>query len=157
MLTDIEFENIVHQYANMIFRIAFGYLKCIEDANDVVQDVLIQLYVSDKDFESQEHIRNWIIRVTINKCKKIFKAPWKNRESLDAYGNDLFYEQPDYLDLYAAVMKLDKKYRLPLILFYCDGYSTREIAEFLNIPEKTVSTRLHRGKEKLRDYLKEDL
>lgn len=156
-MTNTEFENAVNQYANMIYRIAFGYLKNKEDADDAVQDVLIQLYVSDKEFETQEHIRNWLIRVTINRCKKVFKAPWHNAEPLDTYADELFCEQPDYLDLYAAVMKLNKKYRIPLILFYCDGYSTREIADFLKIPEKTVSTHLRRGKEKMREYMKEDL
>lgn len=156
MLADREFEEIVHQYSGTIFRIAHGWLKSVDDANDIVQDVLIRLYVSDKPFESREHIRNWLIRVTINCCKQVFRAPWSKREDLEEYANTLFYEQPDNLDLYAALMKLDKKYRLPLILFCCDGYSTKDISGFLNIPEKTVSTRIRRGKEKMREYLKED-
>lgn len=157
MLTDREFEEIVQQYAKMIFRIAYSYLKSADDADDIVQDVLIRLFVSEKSFESREHLRSWLIRVTINECKKVFRAPWQKRENLDAYIQELFYEQKDYLDLYAAVMKLDKKYRLPLMLFYYDGFSTKEIAGFLKISENTVSTHLRRGKEKLRDYLKEDL
>lgn len=157
MLTDTEFEEVVRLYANTVYRVAFGYLKSMDDANDIVQDVLIQLYVSDQSFESQEHIRNWLIRVTINKCKNVFRAPWRKHEDLEEYVNELFYEQPDYLNLYEAVMRLDKKYRLPLILFYCDGYSTKEIAGFLNLPENTVSTHIRRGKEKLRGFLKEDL
>lgn len=156
MRTKNEFEEAVRLYADMLYRIAFSYLKSAEDANDVVQETLIQLYVLDKDFASQEHIRSWLIRVTINRCKKVFRAPWHKREDMEDYANTLFYEQPDYLDLYTSLMRLDKKYRLPLILFYCEGYSTKEIAALLELPEKTVSTRLSRGKRKLRDSLKED-
>ena len=59
-------------------------------------------------------------------------------------------------DLFRAVMNLDKKYRVPILLFYYEGYSTAEIASILRIPEKTVSTRLFRAKAKLKDYLKEE-
>lgn len=157
MLTNPEYEESVRLYANMVYRIAFGYLKNVEDAQDITQDVLIQLYVSEKAFESQEHIRNWLIRVTINQCKKVFRAPWHRQEDLEDYIGQLYYEQPDYRDLYDAVMKLDKKYRLPLMLCYIDGYSTREIGQLLKLPENTVSTRIRRGKEKMKGFLKEDL
>ena len=61
-----------------------------------------------------------------------------------------------YLDLFQAVMELDKKYRVPVLLFYYERYSTAEIASILKIPEKTVSTRLFRAKAKLKNYLKEE-
>lgn len=150
------FEENVRLHSKMIYQIAYSYLKSIDDANDIVQDVLIKLLVTDKPFESPEHVRNWLVRVTINECKKVFRAPWQKRENLDDYINELFYEQPDYQDLYTAIMKLDRKYRIPLILCYCDGYSTKEIASLLNIPENTVSTYLRRGKEKMRKYMKEE-
>ena len=57
---------------------------------------------------------------------------------------------------FQAVMQLDKKYRVPILLFYYEGYSTAEIASILGIPEKTVSIRLFRAKAKLKDYLKEE-
>lgn len=156
-LKDGEYEESVRQYANMVYRIAFGYLKNVEDAQDITQDVLIQLFVSEKAFESSEHVRNWLIRVTINECKKVFRAPWRQQEDLEDYINALYDEQPDYRELYDALMKLDKKYRMPLMLFYIDGYSTREIGQLLKLPENTVSTRIRRGKEKMKDYFMEDL
>lgn len=156
MMTNEEFNKTVKVHSNMIFRIAFGWLKSIDDANDVLQDVMIQLYLTDKSFESEMHIKNWLSRVTINQCKKVFRAPWRRREDIDEYINTLSFEQPDYLDLFQAVMRLDKKYRVPLILFYYDGYSTKQISDLMNLPENTISTRLARARKQLREYLKED-
>ena len=77
-------------------------------------------------------------------------------EDIGEYVNTLGFEEESYLDLFRAVMNLDKKYRVPILLFYYEGYSTAEIASILRIPEKTVSTRLFRAKAKLKDYLKEE-
>ena len=77
-------------------------------------------------------------------------------EDIGEYANTLGFEEESYLDLFRAVMNLDKKYRVPILLFYYEGYSTAEIAAILGIPEKTVSTRLFRAKARLKDYLKEE-
>lgn len=155
MTNESLFTEAVKKYSNSIYRFAYSWLKNSDDANDVTQDVLMALYLCDKSFESEEHLKNWLMKVTANQCKKIFRAPWSKREDIEEYANTLSFENEDYLDLFQAVMKLDKKYRIPFLLFALEGYSTREISEFLGIPEKTVSTRIGRAKEKLRIALKE--
>lgn len=77
-------------------------------------------------------------------------------EDIGEYTDSLGFEEESHLDLFQAVMNLDKKYRVPILLFYYEGYSTSEIASILGIPEKTVSTRLFRAKARLKDYLKEE-
>lgn len=77
-------------------------------------------------------------------------------EDISDYAQTLGFEEESHNDLFHAVMKLDKKYRVPLMLFYYEGYSTAEISSFLNVPEKTISTRLFRARAKLKDYLKEE-
>ena len=77
-------------------------------------------------------------------------------EHIEDYEETLGFEDKSYLHLFSAVMKLDKKYRVPLLLFYYEGYSTQEIADLLGLPGKTVSTRLFRAKTKLKVYLKEE-
>ena len=86
----------------------------------------------------------------------IFRSPWHKVEDIGKYADSLGFEDESHLDLFQAVMNLDKKYRVPILLFYYEGYSTAEIASVLNIPEITVSTRLFRAKAKLKDYLKEE-
>ena len=77
-------------------------------------------------------------------------------EDVETYSETLGFEDESHMDLFQAVMKLDKKYRVPLMLFYYEGYSTAEVASIIGIPEKTVSTRLFRAKTQLKDYLKEE-
>ena len=89
-------------------------------------------------------------------CKMLFRPPWRKIEDIGEYAETLGFEEESYLDLFQAVMELDKKYRVPVLLFYYERYSTAEIASILKIPEKTVSTRLFRAKAKLKNYLKEE-
>ena len=151
-----EFTTFAKKYMDTIYRVAYSWLKNSDDANDVTQDVLIQLYKTTKEFESDSHLKNWLIKVTVNRCKMIFRSPWSKMEDINEYAESLGFEEKDHQDLFQAVMELDKKYRVPIMLFYYDGYTTAEIASLLGIPEKTVSTRIFRAKAKLRDYLKEE-
>lgn len=151
-----EFTALAARYMDTIYRVAYSWTKNPDDANDVTQDVLIQLYKTPKEFESDSHLKNWLIRVTVNQCKILFRSPWKKIEDIGKYVDTLGFEEESHLALFQAVMKLDKKYRVPILLFYYEGYSTAEIASILKIPEKTVSTRLFRARAKLKDYLKEE-
>lgn len=151
-----EFAVFAEKYMDTIYRVAYSWTRNPDDANDVTQDVLIQLYKTSKEFESDSHLKNWLIRVTVNQCKMLFRSPWNKMEDIGEYADTLGFEEKSHLDLFQSVMSLDKKYRVPLLLFYNEGYSTAEIASILKIPEKTVSTRLFRAKTKLKDYLKEE-
>ena len=149
-----EFEKIAEKYMDTIYRVAYSWMKNQHDANDVTQIVLLKFYKTTKSFESDDHIKNWLIKVTVNECKMIFRSPWSKTEDITDYAQTLGFEEEQYYDLFQAVMKLDKKYSVPLMLFYYDGYSTKEISAMIGVPEKTVSTRLFRAKAKLKNYLK---
>lgn len=151
-----EFEKIAEKYMDTIYRVAYSWMKNQHDANDVTQIVLLKFYKTTKSFESDDHIKNWLIKVTVNECKMIFRSPWSKTEDITDYAQTLGFEEEQHYDLFQAVMKLDKKYSVPLMLFYYDGYSTKEISAMIGVPEKTVSTRLFRAKAKLKNYLKED-
>ena len=151
-----EFTAFAAKYMDTIYRVAYSWTKNPDDANDVTQDVLIQLYKTTREFESDSHLKNWLIRVTVNQCKMLFRSPWRKIEDIGEYADTLGFEEESHLALFQALMKLDKKYRVPILLFYYEGYSTAEIASILKVPEKTVSTRLFRARAKLKDYLKEE-
>lgn len=97
-------------------------------------------------------------RTQLEHSKKIqfSKDADENMKAIGEYAETLGFEEESYLDLFQAVMELDKKYRVPVLLFYYERYSTAEIASILKIPKKTVSTRLFRAKAKLKNYLKEE-
>lgn len=155
MMNQHEFTAAVEQYSKLVYRVAYSWLGNSDDANDIAQEALVQLYMTDKEFESPEHLKNWLTRVTVNLCKKTFRTPWHRREDIEQYAETIPFEQEDYQYLFEAIMKLDKKYRVPLVLFYLEGYSTSEIAAMLKLGENTVSTRLRRAKAKLKLYLEE--
>ena len=71
-----EFEQAVKKYRNNIYGIAFNYFKNIEDAEEIMQEVFLKLYKTEKLFESEEHVRNWLVRVAINQCKKVSMSSW---------------------------------------------------------------------------------
>lgn len=155
-MTDERFVSCAKQYMDMVFRIAYGYLKNSSDAEDVTQEVLLRLYRTETDFASEEHRKRWLIRVTVNCCKSLFRTPWRQQENLDDYAETLGFEREDYSALFSAVMGLERKYRVPLLLYYFEGYSVKEIGELLRLPENTVSTRLRRARAKLKDMLTEE-
>ena len=154
-MTDEQFTPLAERYMDTVFRVAYSYLRCRDDADDVTQDVLIQLYKEDKAFESDAHVKNWLIRVTVNRCKNVLRAPWHKAEDIADYENSLTFEAPECRELFDAVMSLDRRYRLPVLLYYYEGYRQREIAALLGVPEETVRTRLSRAGDKLKHILSE--
>ena len=148
------FRQLVEAYQTQVYRLALRMCGA-DDADDVTQDVLIQLYKEDKAFESDAHIKNWLIRVTVNRCKNVLRAPWHRTEDIADYENSLTFEEPQCRELFEAVMSLDRRYRLPVLLYYYEGYRQREIAALLGVPEETVRTRLSRARDKLKHILSE--
>ena len=108
-MTDQQFALAAERYMDTIFRVAYSYLRSKSDADDVTQDVLIQLYKTDTAFESDEHLKRWLIRVTVNRCKNIFRSPWHRMEDIMDYESALTFEAPEGRELFDAVMALDKK------------------------------------------------
>lgn len=154
MFTEEQFSYLAKKYMDTVFRLAFNYTKSQTEADDVTQEVLIKLYRTDKEFESEEHIKHWIIRVTINECKKAFLSPWKRIEPIEDYASTLSFISPEHSELFYAVMDLPKKYRVPIFLHYYEDYSCEEISSFLRIANATVRTRLRRGREMLKTNLR---
>lgn len=107
MFSNEAFAQNAEKYMDTVFRVAYGWLKNPDDANDVTQDVLIELYKTDKAFESDAHLKNWLIRVTVNRCKMLFRSPWRRHEDIDDYAETLSFEQPRDGELFKAVMAFD--------------------------------------------------
>ena len=153
MFTNEQYTCLVNRYIDTVYRIGLNYLKNRLDAEDVCQNVFLALLTEKKSFQNEEHLRNWLIRVTINECKKALRSPWRRRESLDDHIPAVAFSDPQHSDLYYAVMALPLHYRLPLYLHYYEGYSTEEIGKFLSLPGATVRTRLRRARQLLQNEL----
>lgn len=157
MLSTEEFKRCAQEYMDMVFRVAFSCLRSQADAEDVTQEVLLRLYESDYVFESRAHIKNWLVKVTYNECRKFWRRLWRRHENIDDYAEQLVFEEADCKDLFEAVMKLDRAKRIVVVLYYLEGYQIQEIAGILKIPLGTVGTRLARARKELRKYLEEEV
>ena len=150
MITDEQLNEYAQAYMDTIFRVAFNYLKSRTEADDITQNVLVKLYRTDKTFESNTHIKHWLIRVTINECKRALLSPWRHVEPIDDYANTLSFETPEESELFSMVMDLPTKYRVTILLYYFESYSTEEISVLLKMPKATIRTRLKRAREILK-------
>ncbi len=157
MIIDMDgLEPVYERYKDNIFAIGFNYFKNSIDADDVVQETFLKLARSGKAFESEAHLRNWLIRVAVNECKRVSLSSWvKKKVSLEEYAGQMDFATQEESRLFKAVMDLPKKYRQAIHLYYYEDYSTAEIAEILRISRTAVTTRLLRGREKLKQDLLE--
>lgn len=151
-----EFElRLFQEYHDHLYRLAVSYLRNKADAEDIVQDVMLQVIRKQPQFNDREHERAWLFRVTINLCKnKLKKKPQQDYDQL----SELFGEEltEDLTYLWEAVGKLPQNYREALHMFYYENYKTKEIAKVLGKNENTVRSDLARGREKLKAILEGD-
>lgn len=148
----------VDTYAGTLYRIACTYCRQHADAEDIVQTAFMKLYQTETEFQDEEHIKRWLIRVTVNEARNLCKSFWKkNVTSLESSGMIQPYDfpRPEYSDLYDAVLSLPGKYKIVVHLYYYEDYSVKEIAEILSLKETTIQTQLMRARKQLKIKLKE--
>lgn len=154
-MTDEKFLKAYEMYKNTVFSVIYSYTKSADDAAELSQDTFIRLYTYDGSFDSDEHMKAWLIRVAINICNNHFRS--RKHISASPVPEDFPSEEQHKIDeLINVVMKLPEKYRLPIHLFYYEEYSVTEIAEILDLNEATVKTRLKRGRDKLKKVLRKE-
>lgn len=151
-----EYIRIAEQYTDIVYRAAISYCKNKNDAEDAVQNTFVKLLKTDTEFNDDEHIRKWLIRVAVNECKNMWKSFWRrNVTSFEELEKEPEYIKSDKTELFSEVMKLPQKYRVVLHLYYYEGYCVKEIAQLVGISESNVQTRLMRARNKLKLQLEE--
>lgn len=149
-------EAVVKAYQNRLYAAAFSVCKSPQDAEDVVQDTLLQYWTQKKEFETEQHVRAWLLRVAINKAKNKTRTFFRRKAlPLEDYMETLVFASEESSELFEAVMALPEKYRIVIHLFYYEDYTVGEIADILHITPGNVKTRLSRGRASLRGILKE--
>ena len=147
-------EELAERYRDNLFAVAFHVCKNAADADDIVQETFLQYYVAKKEFDSEAHIRAWLIRVA---AKNVNRSFWRQHKvPLEEYMESLVFETQKEETLFETVMKLPQKYRIIIHLYYYEDYSVREIGEILSLKESNVKVRLSRGRKLLKEALKED-
>lgn len=150
--TDVSSDEVIHKYFDMVYKLAVSQTRNITFAEDVTQDVFLRFIQKKNNFETDEHIKAWLIRVTINCSKSVFMTSWfKKTVPLE---EEISFDTPEKSDVYFAVQELPSKYRTVIHLFYYEDMSIKEISACLEMKESTVKSRLFRGREQLKEQLK---
>lgn len=153
-MSEENYSEIVKKYADTVYRVALSYSKSVQDAEDVAQSVFLKLLTKNVHFTDEEHIRRWLIKVTVNECKNIWNSFWrKNVDTVELLPETLPSEENSHNQVYEEVMNLPEKYRIVIYLYYYEEYSTKEIADILHVKEATIRTRLVRGRKLLKMQL----
>ncbi len=150
--------NLVEKYADTVLRVSYTYLNNKADAEDVVQDVFLKVMEKRPEFNDSTHEKAWLLRTAINMCKNKTNLFWnKNKCSIDEIAEfSAFDSYSTDNSVLKAVMSLPEKYRIPVYMFYYEGYSTAETAKILGKNEATIRSNLSRAREKLKTILKEE-
>ncbi|MCL1873792.1 MAG: sigma-70 family RNA polymerase sigma factor [Clostridiales bacterium] len=151
-------DAVLLAYSDTVYKIALARTGNRNDADDIFQEVFLRLVKHINKISSEEHMKSWLIRVTINCCKNHFRSWRNNTVSLSDLNAELTVDfTPEESGIYQAVLRLPAKYRDVVHLFYYEELPIKEISEILKRKESTVKSQLSRGREKLKSILEEDI
>ena len=156
-MTDEAFAQAARTYGDTIYRVAYHALDNPQDAEDVMQTVLLRLYECKKDFESEEHVKHWILRVAVNESRRVLRSFWRRTSvPMEEWQETAVLEDPAKAEVLEAVMALEPKYRLAVYLYYYEGLSVAETAAAMRANVSTVQTWLLRARARLRKELSQE-
>lgn len=148
-------EQVIHTYADMVFRLAYAQMRNPADTDDVFQDVFLKYAEKAPAFASEEHRKAWLIRVTINRCRSHYRSNWwKHIVPLDE-ASSAAMPAPADPTLNEALAKLPPKYRSIIHLHYYENYGTSEIAGLTGQRPSTVRSQLTRARQMPEAHIKE--
>jgi len=161
----MDFDGIAREYMKDLFKTAYSYVKNVQLAEDIVQDVLIKAFERQEQFRGESNYRTYLIRMTINRSYDVLRSwSYRNYQLTNTFTSffknsksteEIVEERNNNKELYEQVFNLQIKYREVIYLYYYQDYSVKEIAILLDLSENTIKTRLMRGREKLKKLLKE--
>ncbi len=149
-MTEEKFIHAVKRNSQRLFVIAFSYLKNKHDAEDALQNAFLKLWKSKIEFNDDLGIDKWLTKVLVNDCKNFFNLSFRQNKSIEEVYDVSTFDKYFNVDLYNAVMSLNKKERLCVVLFYYDDLTISDISKVTGIKESTVKSLLKRSRNKLK-------
>lgn len=152
----METQALAETYRDRLFAAAFQVCGNAADAEDAAQEALLSYHFSEKKFESEQHIRAWLLRVAINCAKNVSRSFFRrNTVPLEDYMDSLEFDSGESREIFREVMNLPETYRLVIHLYYYEDYSVAEIGRILGLTGSNVKVRLSRGRQLLKKALQE--
>lgn len=153
---DNSMEDIIEKYSDMVLRLALNQTRNRANADDIYQEVFLRLLKNTDKIKNEEHLKAWLIRVTIN-CSRTMLSSYWNKNVISLREAASLETQPFEEDfVYNAVLKLPKKYRTAVHLYYYEGYSVKETAKIMRQSESATKTQLKRARDRLRPLLEKE-
>ena len=150
----METQALAETYRDRLFAAAFQVCGNAADAEDAAPEALLRYHISEKQFESEQHIRAWLLRVAINCAKNVSRSFFRrNTVPLEDYMDSLEFDSGESREIFREVMNLPETYRLVIHLYYYEDYSVAEIGRILGLTESNVKVRLSRGRQLLKKAL----
>ena len=153
-VSDEEVEQTIIEYSDLLYKICFLILKDDSDVQDVLQETFIKYMTKSPDYESEDHKKAWLIKVSQNKCKEFLRfhkrhaaVPLEEVEESISVTNGM---DTSSIELLSQIWNLKYKLKSVVILYYIEGYSVKEVAQILGISESAVKKRLERARKELR-------
>ena len=153
MRSEEEVGRAIDKYADMVRRICMLHLKNDADTEDIFQTVFMKYVLEPTVFESEDHEKAWLIRVTVNACKELIKSFFRSHTQPLEDALACAEVREDHREVLEAVLALPEKYKDVIYLHYFEGYSAVEISGILKKNVNTIYTLLRRAKDLLRDRL----
>ena len=155
-MTADEFAVQIMDLKNTLYHISYGYLRNKTDQEDAVQECICKAWEKLGTLKNDGAFRAWVTRILVNECYDILRRRGKVIVVEEFPEDDTPPDPGDGRELRDLIMGMDEIYRMPIILFYIEGFNIKEISQILRIPEGTVKSRLHAGRGKLRAVLGEE-
>ena len=153
-MSDYSPDAVVRRYADTVYRLAYARTGSKADADDVFQEVFLRYVQKKPEINSEEHLKAWLIRVTVNCSRKLMSSFWnKHTEGLN---EAMIFDGVREYDLYYELMRLKPREREVIHLYYYESMKTEEIARALGVSEAAVRARLSRARKALRAFMKEE-
>ncbi|MDE6748970.1 MAG: sigma-70 family RNA polymerase sigma factor [Lachnospiraceae bacterium] len=149
------FAKIVLDATDSLYHISKSILQSDADCEDAVQEAIATAFAKLHTLKQEQYAKTWLTRILINECYNILRKQ-KKLVPLSDYEPEQEYETEDYSELYKALLRLKKEYRLTIVLYYLEGYSVKEIARIMRAGEGTVKSRMSRGRKLLKSILEEE-
>ena len=157
----LDFEQLYEKYANDVLRVSYFYLGDRQRAEDVCQDVFVRLMTNAPQLEDGRE-KAWLLKVALNRCRDLWRGAWVKRVVLGSPAFEMIpapddtARRDDEEAMMRAIHQLPSAFREAILLYYYQGYGISEIAQMLDLPEGTISSRLSRARKKLETILKEE-
>lgn len=148
-----QFTAQILEAESSLYHIAKSILRDDEDCADAMQNAVLHAYEKLHTLRNEKYFKTWLTRILINECYHILRSRKISVPYEDYFETSEQAQKEDYSEVYEAVMELEDIYRIPLVLFYVEGFSIKDVCQILKLSQSTVKMRLYRSRKLLKEKL----